>query len=276
MRNAAPDPGNFPNLGVPRARLALIENARNVTIDGVTFKDSQFWNLHLYKCNYVTVRNARFEVPDDYKQAPSTDGIDLDSCQNITIDGCYFSVTDDCIAAKGTKGPHALSDTSSPPVEHIRVRNCTFKRGHGVFTCGSEATLVRDIVVENCRVVGGINILVLKLRPDTPQTYKDITLRNMTLDAEGGSIITVRPWSQYFDLKGETPPQSRVHRVTLSGFRGRYGAFGSIRPNPGQTTISDIRLKDIDLQLARPELEIVEVANLSAHKVVINGKAVSY
>lgn len=276
LRNAAPDPGNFPNLGVPRARLALIENARNVTIEGVTFKDSQFWNLHLYKCSHVTVRNARFEVPDDYKQAPSTDGIDLDSCQNITIDGCYFSVTDDCIAAKGTKGPHALSDTSSPPVEHIRIRNCTFKRGHGVFTCGSEATLVRDVVVENCRVIGGINILVLKLRPDTPQTYEDITLRNMTLDADGGSIITVRPWSQYFDLKGELPPQSRVRRVTLSGFKGRYGSFGSIRPNPGQTTISDILLKNIDLQLKLPNLEVEAVTGLRAENVRVNGKPMQF
>ncbi|MFT4089473.1 MAG: glycosyl hydrolase family 28 protein [Asticcacaulis sp.] len=276
LRNAAPDPGNFPNLGVPRARLALIENSRNVTVDGITFKDSQFWNLHLYKCRGVRVRNARFEVPDDYKQAPSTDGIDLDSCQNVTIEGCYFSVTDDCIAAKGTKGPNALKDKDSPPVEHVRVRNCTFRRGHGVFTCGSEATLVRDVIVENCRIVGGINILVLKLRPDTPQTYEDITLRNISLEAEGGTIISVRPWTQYFNLKGETPPQSRVRRVTLSGFKGRYGSFGSIRPNPGQTTISDITLKNIDLQLQRPELEAVGVANLRADNVVVNGAAMKF
>src|SRR6185312_5908464 len=122
LRAAAPNPGNFPNVGVPRARLALIENSRGVTVEGVTFKDSQFWNLHLYKCDGVTVRQARFEVPDDYKQAPSTDGIDLDSCRNVTVEGCYFSVTDDCIAAKGSKGPRAAEDRDSPPVEHIRVR----------------------------------------------------------------------------------------------------------------------------------------------------------
>lgn len=140
LRNAAPDRNNFPNVSVPRARLALIESSRGVTIKGITFKDSQFWNLHLYRCEDVLVRQARFEVPDDYKQAPSTDGIDLDSCRNVTIDGCHFSVTDDCIAAKGSKGPHAMEDRDSPPVEHVRVRNCVYKRGGGVLTLGSEAT----------------------------------------------------------------------------------------------------------------------------------------
>ncbi|HZQ44382.1 MAG TPA: glycosyl hydrolase family 28-related protein, partial [Acidobacteriaceae bacterium] len=67
QRNAAPDPRNFPNLGIPRARLALIENSHNVKIDGITFKDSQFWNLHLYNNDGVLVHNVRFQVPDDYK-----------------------------------------------------------------------------------------------------------------------------------------------------------------------------------------------------------------
>ena len=67
-RNAAADKSTFRNVGVPRARLALIERSRGVVVDGVTFKDSQFWNLHLYHCEGVAVHNARFEVPDDYKQ----------------------------------------------------------------------------------------------------------------------------------------------------------------------------------------------------------------
>lgn len=275
LRNAAPDPHSFPNLGVPRARLALIEESHGVRIEGVTFKDSQFWNLHLYKCQDVLVRGARFEVPDDYKQAPSTDGIDLDSCQRVTIDGCTFSVTDDCIAAKGSRGPHALEDRDSPPVEQIRVRNCVFRRGHAVMTCGSEATVVRNVLVENCRVSGTSNVIVLKLRPDTPQHYEDIHLRGITLDQAGGAIVSVKPWTQYFDLKGAAPPRSIVRNVSLEGIRGRFGAFGALQPNPGQTAISDILLKDIDVTLAEPELKVSGVTGLRFENVVVNGQAVS-
>jgi polygalacturonase len=274
-RNAAPDPHNFPNLGLARARLALIERSRGVTVDGITFKDSQFWNLHLYRCQDVLVRDARFEVPDDYKQAPSTDGIDLDSCQRVMIERCYFSVTDDCIAAKGSKGPFALEDKDSPPVEHIRVRDCVFKRGNSVMTLGSEATIVRDVVVENCTAAGVNNVAVLKLRADTPQHYEDIHFRNITLDASGGTIISIQPWTQYFDLKGAAAPASVVRNISLSGFKGRFGAFGRIRANPGQTEIAAIRLEDFDVRLQKDQLEVSGATDVRFANVVVNGQAVT-
>src|SRR5438132_8538096 len=118
-----------------------------------------------------------------------------------------FSVTDDCIAMKGSKGFDALNDKDSPPVEHVRVSDCTFKRGDAAVTCGSEATIVRDLVVENCRITGAMSVLNLKLRADTPQHYEDIHFRNITLDNEGGTLVRIAPWSQYTDLKGQPPPK---------------------------------------------------------------------
>jgi alpha-L-rhamnosidase len=273
LRGAAADPRNFPNIGVPRARLTLIESSRGVTIEGITFKDSQFWNLHLYRCEDVLVRQTRFEVPDDYKQAPSTDGIDVDSCQRVTIDGCYFSVTDDCIAAKGSKGPHAMEDTDSPPVEHLRVRNCVYKRGGAVLTLGSEATIVRDVIVEHCKVIGDVNVAILKLRPDTPQQYENILFRDITLDSSRAAIVSLRPWSQYANLLGEAPPKSVVRNLSLVGLKGHFGSFGTIQPNPGQTTISDITFKDFDVTLGKEKLEASGVSNLKFEHVIVNGKA---
>jgi alpha-L-rhamnosidase len=274
QRNAAPDPHNFPNLGIPRARLALIEGSRGVKVEGITFKDSQFWNLHLYNNDGVLVHNVRFQVPDDYKQAPSTDGIDIDSSRNVTIDGCFFSVTDDCIACKGSKGPHAMEDKSSPPVEHIRVRNCTYKRGGGVLTLGSEATIVRDVVVENCRIIGNVRIATLKLRADTPQHYEDITFRNITSEATAGPILSVQPWSQYFNLQGQAPPQSVVRNLSLTGVKGHYAAFGNIKPNPGQTEISNVLLKDFDVVLpqGKDKLAASGVTDLKFENVIVNGQ----
>jgi alpha-L-rhamnosidase len=272
MRNASPAGRNFPNVGVPRARLAIIESSRNVKVEGITFKDSQFWNLHLYNCDGVSVSNTRFQVPDDYRQAPSTDGIDIDSSRNVTIDGCYFSVTDDCIAAKGSKGPHAMQDTDSPPVEHIRIRNCVYKRGGGVLTLGSEATIVRDVVVENCRITGSVRIATVKLRPDTPQHYEDIMFRNITSEAMAPEIIAMQPWSQFVNLQGEAPPQSVVRNLNFIGIKGNYTAFGAIRPNPGQTDISDILFKDLDVVLKQGKLAATGVKDLKFENVIVNGQ----
>ncbi|HET7346374.1 MAG TPA: glycosyl hydrolase family 28 protein [Acidobacteriaceae bacterium] len=272
LRNAAPDPRNFPNIGIPRARLALIEHSRGVRIEGVTFRDSQFWNLHIYNCDGVLVRQTRFEVPDDYRQAPSTDGVDIDSSRNVTVDGCFFSVTDDCIACKGSRGPHAMEDKSSPPVERIRVRNCVYKRGGGVLTLGSEATIVRDVIVEDCRIIGHVRVTTLKLRPDTPQHYEDITFRNITSEDSAGAILSIQPWSQYANLQGAAPPQSVVRNVKLIGIKGPFASFGTIRPNPGQTEISNVLLKDFDVALQQDKLAASGVTDLKFEDVIVNGQ----
>ncbi len=274
LRKQAADPGNFPNVGIDRARLALIQHSRDVLIEGITFKDSQFWNLHLYACRKVEVRHARFLVPDDYAWAPSSDGIDVDSCQDVLIENCFFSVTDDCIAAKGTKGLHALEDTASPPVERLHIRNCEFRRGHQAFSCGSEATVVRDVLIEDCVVSGAINLLMLKLRPDTPQLYENIALRNIRLASDGGRILLIRPWTQYTNLQGNAPPHSTVRNITLSGLTGSFGAWGEVRPDP-QVTVTGVRLDSIDLRLHRPDKLPVAGAQVEMHHVVVNGVAVS-
>lgn len=263
----------FANTALPRARLALIEGSKDVRIDGITFKDSQFWNCHLYNNDGVLVRNVHFQVPDDYRQAPSTDGIDIDSSRDVTVDGCVFSVTDDCIACKGSKGPRAMQDKDSPPVERIRVRNCTFKRGGGVLTCGSEATIVRDVIAEDCTITGKVRIATLKLRPDTPQHYENITFRNITSEGQSSGIIQMAPWSQYFDLQGMEPPKSIVRNLKITGIKGTFTSFGIIKPNPGQTEISDVLLKDFDVTITRNDkLNTSGVTGLKLENVVVNGK----
>jgi alpha-L-rhamnosidase len=152
------------------------------------------------------------------------------------------------------------------------VEGCTFERGAGVLTCGSEATIVRDVVVENCRVIGAVPVVRLKLRPDTPQRYEDIHYRNITLDSTGGPIVDIQPWRQYFDLQGQAPPKSLARNVTLKNVKGRYGTFGTIEGTPGQTELSDITLEDIDVQLQNPTLKTGNVSNLRIENVRVNGK----
>jgi alpha-L-rhamnosidase len=260
------------NLEVPRPRLALIQHSKDVQISRVHFKDSSFWNLHLYACQDVVVDKVSFNAPNFQppNRAPSSDAMDVDSCQRVTVSGCTFSVGDDCVCLKGSKGPFAGQDTNSAPTEHIHVINCTFEKGQGVVTLGSEATVIRDVVVENCRVTGTIPLVRIKIRPDTQQDYEDIHYRNITL-AGGGSIMECRPWTQYFDLEGQPAPKSMVKNVTVSDIKGTFGSFGEIDGKP-ETTISDITLENIDVQLKQPVLKVGTVDHLTYKNVVVNGK----
>jgi polygalacturonase len=263
------------NLGVERPRLVFIQNSSDVQVSGIKLKDSGFWNMHLYRSTDVVVENARFEAANGEapNRAASSDGIDIDSCQRVTVRGCTFAVCDDCVCLKGSKGPFALDDKDSPPTEHIRVADCTFEAGHGVVTLGSEATIIRDVVVEDCRVAGSIPLVRLKVRPDTPQRYEDIHYRNISL-AGSGAIFEIRPWTQFFDLQGQPPPKSVVRNVTLTDIKGSFGSFGAIA-GKAETTISDIALENIDLTLKNETFKVDKVDNITLKNVNVNGKPFS-
>lgn len=260
------------NLNVERPRLTFIQNSKDVKISGITYLNSGFWNLHIYRCQKVTIENCRFQapsgaVPNDH--APSSDGIDVDSSQDITISHCFFSVGDDCIALKGSKGPFAMQDKDSPPVERIRIQDCVFEAGGGIMTCGSEATIVRDVEIKRC-ITRGPTVIRLKLRPDTPQQYENITMKDITME-NGGVIFKISPWTQYFDLKGQAPPKSSIRDVKISNIKGSGSSFGEITGHD-QATIKDIELKNADLQLKSTDLKLGNVQDLKFKNVKINGK----
>lgn len=263
---------NTTNLNVERPRLTFIQNSKDVKINGITYLNSGFWNLHLYRCEDVTVENCRFQAPGGAKpndHAPSSDGIDVDSSHDIVIRGCFFSVGDDCIALKGSKGPLAMQDKDSPPVERVKIIDCVFEEGGGIVTFGSEATIVRDVEIKHC-ITRGPTVLRLKLRPDTPQLYENVTMEDITME-NAGAIFKISPWTQYFDLKGQEPPTALVHNIKISHVRGTGGSFGEITGH-ANATIKDILLKDVNLQLKSTAFKVGDVQNLRFKKVKVNGK----
>jgi len=284
FRTAIAADRNTKNLDVPRPRLVIIQKSKDVQVSGIHFLNSGFWNLHIYNCDGVTVDGLDIKAGDG---SPSTDGMDIDSSRNVTIKNCTISVNDDCIALKGSKGPFALNDKDSPPVEHIRVSDCTFVHGGSIVTVGSEATIVRDVVVEHCKAGGpnsrGISVIRLKLRPDTPETYEDIHFKDITLDGQG-ALVSVQPWKQYFDLMGQPAPTRTVRNVSLSNVTGNWGSFGTIHGNDGDK-IEDITFENIDVKLTPPASrgtgtilaaaapQIVGVKNLTIKNVKLNGVA---
>jgi alpha-L-rhamnosidase len=265
------------NLDVKRPRLVFIRNSSDVEVRDLRFHDSAFWNLHLYDCNHVLVDNIDISISG---RGPSTDGMDVDSCQYINIHGCSIQNNDDGIALKGSKGPLAMDDKSSPPDEHIHVSDCKVTAGGSLLTCGSEATIVRDVLVEHCSVggpnSGGISMLRLKLRPDTPQQYSDIHFNDITL-VGSGSIINVAPWRQYFDLQGHAPPARSIHGVTISNVHGTFTSFGSIQGNPATASnpadsITDISFEDMDVKVRTGPGRMGVASGLVYKNVTINGK----
>ncbi len=288
------------NLEVERPRLMFIDRCKDVRVEGISLRYSGFWNLHLYRCSDVVIDGLTITAPTRHTQhrnymtteilkgmekdavtrsqpvkdnilGPSTDGIDIDSSQKVTVRNCYISVNDDNIALKGSKGPLADQDKDSPPVEDILVENCEFGDGNGMITCGSEATHIRNVTVRNCVISGDATMLTLKLRPDTPQHYENILIDGIKLSGSG-RVLNVAPWTQFFDLKGHAAPTRKVNNITLRNISGEFYTLGTLRGNPGDT-LRDFTFENIDLKLANPKFEPRGVKNLITKNVMVNGVA---
>jgi hypothetical protein len=134
------------------------------------------------------------------------------------IKGCYISVNDDGVCLKGGKGPWADRDTCNGENTNILVEDCEFGFCHAVLTCGSESIHDKNVLLRNCKVQDAKRLLCLKMRPDTPQKYEFVTVENV--EGSAGSLLDLKPWTQFFDLKGRTDlPVSLCQNITLQNIR---------------------------------------------------------
>jgi alpha-L-rhamnosidase len=249
-----------------RPRNCFIRDSSDVVVSGVKFKDAATWNLHFYNCRDVIVENSRFEIPVDGK-GPSTDGVDIDSSQNVTVRGCYFFVNDDCVCIKGNRYDGLAQTPASPPVQHVRVTDCTFARGHGAVSLGSEATDIRDVEFDHSIVKGDLPMLRLKMRPDTPgQHYQDVRAHHITLDGTG----RVLSWEPSHGTKVKaTPPTGVIENVVVSDITGTYGSFGKIA-GADNSEVRNITLRNMTLKLEKPELNSRHTSDVTVENVIVN------
>lgn len=251
-----------------RPRLTFIRDSTDIIVSGMHYKNSASWNLHLYNCQQVTVEDSRFEI-DAGASGPSTDGTDIDSCQNVTVRGCYYSVNDDSVVLKGNRYDGLNQTPASLPVSNVHVTNCTFVRGKGALSVGTEATYVHDVEFDNSTVSGDFPTLRLKMRPDTAgQRYELINVHDITVN--GTDDIVGWELTHGTAITGTAPP-AYIRNITLANVTGKTAAFGNIAAN-ATTTVSDITLKDINVTLTSPTLTATGVSKLTMDNVVINGK----
>lgn len=259
------------NLEVHRPRLVFIWGCNNVTIKNVKLRDAGFWTTHLYQCNNVLIEDCDIRSPYKPVPAPSTDGVDIDVCKNVIIRNCFISVNDDAIAIKGGKGPDAHTTTNNGPVSDILIENCTFGDSHGTLTLGSESIHAHNIVVRNCKVDNNCPILRLKMRPDTYQVFENIRIENIT--GRCGTIISVNPWKQFFNLEGSTDkPFGTVRNITFSNIRVQCKSPGEIQGNPADS-VSNIVFRDVEATAENDTLKS-KYTGIKMENVKVNGKPV--
>ncbi|WP_049917112.1 glycoside hydrolase family 28 protein [Halogeometricum pallidum] len=129
-----------------RPPLLQIHECENVTVSGVTLRNSPFWNTHVVYSEDVTIHDVSIRNPPD---APNGDGIDIDSSRFVRVSDTHIDAGDDAICLKSGKDEEGRE--VGRPTENVVVTNCTVEHGHGGVVVGSEtAGDVRHVTVTNC------------------------------------------------------------------------------------------------------------------------------
>jgi polygalacturonase len=134
-----------------RPPLVELMSVSGIKVHDITMKNSPFWTFHPYSSSDVHVSDSTFLAPS---WAPNTDGIDIDSCNNVLVEKCYFSVGDDGIAIKS--GLNEAGRDYGVPSSNIVIRSIVVEPAefdnlstNGV-SIGSEMSGgVRNVTVED-------------------------------------------------------------------------------------------------------------------------------
>lgn len=129
-----------------RPRMIFLSECSNIDVAGITVCNSPAWNIHPVLCHDINFYGLHIDGPKD---SPNTDGLNPESCANVTILGCHFSVGDDCIAIKS--GKQQIEPALRPACSNIVIEHCYMHDGHGSVVLGSEAAGgVRAVHVRHC------------------------------------------------------------------------------------------------------------------------------
>jgi polygalacturonase len=159
-----------------RPPLAQFFNCGDIVLEGVTLKNSPFWTLHPVFCRDIRITGITIENPRD---APNTDGIDIDSSTGVTVENCRISVGDDGIALKAG----SEKTTSLKPTSKVTVRNCTVENAHGGIVIGSEtAGDIYEVLAEHCLFRGTDRGIRIKSRRGRGGQIRDLEFRNLTME----------------------------------------------------------------------------------------------
>jgi hypothetical protein len=178
-----------------------IDASTNILIDGITSRDSSFWNTLIYESNMVTIQNYKVinqrPITTTYNQ---TDGVDFDATTMGTLTNAFLYTGDDNMATKcelnanqntnGILHQHVVTYSNSGACKIGTKTGGTVmngivwddidvvKAGRAMAVDGYDTAVVQNTIWENIRVEAADTNLI-DIDEDMPPTWR--TAANLTV-----------------------------------------------------------------------------------------------
>jgi polygalacturonase len=208
---------------------ALIEpvECKTVVLDGLTLHGNRMWTVHPTYCQNIKLTNLTIQTT-----GANSDGIDPDSCQDVTIDHCSFETGDDNIAIKSGKGQEGVR--VGRPSQNITITNCTFLKGAAAVALGSELSGgISDVQIRHCTFKKGWMALELKSREGRAGYIRNVIADDLDVGPE--PLLGIETSYKYNpDPQGVEGPAglTKFENITISNVRINGKAMVKVEATP--------------------------------------------
>jgi len=229
-----------------RPKNIYLANCRNVTIEDLQLRDAGCWMQHYRRCRDLTLRNLTV-----FNHAAfNNDGMNIDSCRDVTVTSCRVDSDDDGIV---------LKSLSPEPCRDVRIADCTVSSHCNALKMGTESGGgFVDIAIERCTVfspkhsksiygrqrgLAGIALEIVDGGRLENVTVSDVDIQGVSVPIFLRLGNRARPYA-----KGAKPGVGTLRKVRLTNIRARgTSAIGcAIAGLPGHP-IDDVVLANVSL-----------------------------
>ncbi len=235
----------------PRPRLIEFRNCRQITLFGVTLRDSPSWTLHAIFCQNVLIDHLTILAP---QHAPNTDGIDPDSSSDVTIRNCTIATGDDCIAIKSGKDEEGRK--VGKPSHDILIEHCNMTQGYAGVAIGSEMSGgVYNVTMRDCTFSGLLTGLKLKTKRGRGGAIHDLHFSDIQMTDVDVAIT----FSMYYQAKEKDiksiepvgPGTPKIHDITaerITSFTASNDSWAGEVVGLGESWINHIHFSHMRLE----------------------------
>jgi len=228
-----------------RPFLVRIVRCDGARLSNVTLRDAGSWTTNLFQSKNVTLEN----VTINSHVAPHNDGVDIDSCEHVSLKNCDIESGDDAIC---------LKSTSAAICRDISADNCRLKSNQGAIKLGTESYGgFEHVRISNCQIRdtrnGGIKVLCVDGGNLSDVVISDITMENVKTPI----FVRLGARLKTFRDGDEKKPPGILKDVTIRNVKANAAADAQIMPPTGvfitgvpEHPIQNLTLEHVTINLA--------------------------
>jgi Glycosyl hydrolases family 28 len=187
-----------------RPYMIRIIQCRNVSVTGVTMKDSPMWVQHYLACDGVAIRGITVHSRVNH----NNDGIDIDCCERVRISDCDISSGDDAIV---------LKSTADRPCKDVAVTNCVLSTACNAFKLGTETNGGFENIVFSNSTIYDTRLAGIAIECVDGGVLDKLNVSNITMRNVGGPIfIRLGNRARPFVEGGPRPAIGLLRNVQIS------------------------------------------------------------